>query len=152
MDRPKDKSILSAPQKHTGLPDVGPVEVAAYLRQNAGFLAEHPDLLQILTPPAQRRGDLPLRQDAGRALVEERLEHMPRPSVHERHRYRSATQRPGREQTSESAADDDYPAVPSVAGRPFRAPARVGYQDGSCQVSHSGSRLSASFGPQVSLA
>ena len=57
MDRPKDKSILSAPRKHTGLPDVGPVEVATYLRQNAGFLVEHPDLLQILTPPAQQRGE-----------------------------------------------------------------------------------------------
>jgi uncharacterized protein YigA (DUF484 family) len=57
LDRPKDKSILSAPRKHTGLADVGPVEVATYLRQNAGFLAEHPDLLQILTPPAQRRGE-----------------------------------------------------------------------------------------------
>jgi uncharacterized protein YigA (DUF484 family) len=57
LDRPKDKSILSAPHKHTGLPDLGPVEVATYLRQNAGFLAEHPDLLQILTPPAQQRGE-----------------------------------------------------------------------------------------------
>jgi uncharacterized protein YigA (DUF484 family) len=57
LDRPKDKSILSAHSKHAGLPEVGPVEVAAYLRQNAGFLVEHPDLLHILTPPAQRRGE-----------------------------------------------------------------------------------------------
>ena len=57
MDRSKDKSILPAPRKHAGLPEVGPAEVAAFLRQNTGFLAEHPDLLQILTPPAQRRGE-----------------------------------------------------------------------------------------------
>jgi len=57
LDRPKDKSILSTSRKHAGLPEVGPVEVATYLRQHAGFLAEHPDLLQILTPPAQRRGE-----------------------------------------------------------------------------------------------
>ena len=57
MDRPKDTSILSAPRKHTGLPEIGPVEVATYLRQHAGFLTEHPDLLDVLTPPAQQRGD-----------------------------------------------------------------------------------------------
>jgi uncharacterized protein YigA (DUF484 family) len=56
LDRPKDTSILSAPRKHTGLPEIGPVEVATYLRQHASFLAEHPDLLQVLTPPAQQRG------------------------------------------------------------------------------------------------
>jgi len=57
LDRPKDTSILSAPRKHTGLPEIGPVEVATYLRQHASFLAEHPDLLQVLAPPAQQRGD-----------------------------------------------------------------------------------------------
>ncbi len=57
MDRPKDKSVVSAPRKHAGLAEVGAVEVATYLRQNTGFLAEHPDLLHILTPPAQRRGE-----------------------------------------------------------------------------------------------
>lgn len=57
MDRPKDTSILPAARKHTGLPEIGPVEVATYLRQHATFLAEHPDLLDVLTPPAQQRGD-----------------------------------------------------------------------------------------------
>lgn len=57
MDRPKDTSILPAARKHTGPPEIGPVEVATYLRQHASFLAEHPDLLHVLTPPAQQRGD-----------------------------------------------------------------------------------------------
>ena len=57
MDRTKDTSILPAARKHTGLPEIGPVEVATYLRQHATFLAEHPDLLHVLTPPAQQRGD-----------------------------------------------------------------------------------------------
>lgn len=57
MDRPKDTSILPAARKHTGLPEIGPGEVATYLRQHTSFLAEHPDLLHILTPPAQQRGD-----------------------------------------------------------------------------------------------
>jgi len=57
LDRPKDTSILPAARKHTGLPEIGPGEVATYLRQHTSFLAEHPDLLHILTPPAQQRGD-----------------------------------------------------------------------------------------------
>ena len=57
MDRPKDTSILPAARKHTGLPEIGPGDIATYLRQHPGFLAEHPDLLQVLTPPAQQRGD-----------------------------------------------------------------------------------------------
>jgi len=57
LDRTKDTSILPARRKHAGLPEIGPVEVATYLRQHASFLADHPDLLQVLTPPAQQRGD-----------------------------------------------------------------------------------------------
>jgi uncharacterized protein YigA (DUF484 family) len=57
LDRPKDTSILPAPRKHTGVPEIGSVEVATYLRQHTSFLAEHPDLLHVLTPPAQQRGD-----------------------------------------------------------------------------------------------
>ncbi len=32
-------------------------DVAAYLRRNPDFLAEHPELLAVLTPPSLRRGD-----------------------------------------------------------------------------------------------
>lgn len=61
MDHPKDKPAFRAPRK---LPTASATssalqasEVAAFLRQHPGFLAEHPDLVQVLTPPKQQRGD-----------------------------------------------------------------------------------------------
>ena len=59
--------------------------------------------------PPQRRGDLSLRQDARRALVQQRLEHVLGCAVDERDRERTAAQCPGREQPGEAAADDDHP-------------------------------------------
>ncbi len=60
MDRPKDKTtpaepVLPAlPARSSG---IGAAEVAAYLRQHPDFLVEHSELLQILTPPSQQRGE-----------------------------------------------------------------------------------------------
>jgi uncharacterized protein YigA (DUF484 family) len=56
LDRPKDKSALPAPAKHTATADLAAAEVVTFLRQHPAFLAEHPDLLHVLTPPAQQRG------------------------------------------------------------------------------------------------
>ena len=59
MDRPKDKTTPADPAR-PALPArgaVGAAEVAAYLRQHPDFLVEHAELLQILTPPSQQRGE-----------------------------------------------------------------------------------------------
>jgi uncharacterized protein YigA (DUF484 family) len=56
LDRTKDKSVAPAAAKRASAPMLDATEVATYLRQHAGFLADHPDLLHILTPPAQQRG------------------------------------------------------------------------------------------------
>jgi uncharacterized protein len=53
LDRPKDKPIVSKAAPPAALVAS---EVATYLRQHPNFLAEHGDLLQVLTPPAVRRG------------------------------------------------------------------------------------------------
>jgi uncharacterized protein YigA (DUF484 family) len=53
MDRPKDKP--SAPA--LPVPTLGPAEVVAYLRQHPDFLVDHPELLEVLTPPSVRRGE-----------------------------------------------------------------------------------------------
>ena len=59
MDRPKDKTPHAEPAR--AMPVVRSVlsaaDVAAYLRQNPDFLIEHSELLQILTPPGQQRGE-----------------------------------------------------------------------------------------------
>jgi uncharacterized protein YigA (DUF484 family) len=55
LDRTKDKSVAPA-AKRVAPPVLDAGEVATYLRQHVGFLADHPDLLHILTPPAQQRG------------------------------------------------------------------------------------------------
>ncbi len=53
MDRPSDKAPVPA------LPSRGiaAAEVAAYLRQHPDFLLQHPELLEVLTPPALQRGE-----------------------------------------------------------------------------------------------
>lgn len=56
MDRPHDKPALRASRKLPTLPAVQASEVVAFLRQHPGFLADHPELLQILTPPMRERG------------------------------------------------------------------------------------------------
>jgi len=61
LDHPKDKPALRATRKLPAAPATPSAlqasEVAAFLRQHPGFLAEHPELLQILTPPRRERGD-----------------------------------------------------------------------------------------------
>jgi uncharacterized protein YigA (DUF484 family) len=59
VDRPKDKTT-QAGQARPAVPArsaLTAAEVAAYLRQNPDFLVERSELLQILTPPAQQRGE-----------------------------------------------------------------------------------------------
>ena len=65
--------------------------------------------------PAQRCGDLPLGQDAGRALVEQRLEQVVRRPVDEGHRHGRAAQCAGGEQPAETAADDHHAARTAAA-------------------------------------
>jgi uncharacterized protein len=59
VDRPKDKTTPAEPVR-PALParsSIGAADVAAYLRQHPDFLVEHSELLQILTPPSQQRGE-----------------------------------------------------------------------------------------------
>jgi uncharacterized protein len=60
LDRPKDKTTPTEPARSV-LPAARSAltasEVAAYLRQNPDFLIEHSELLQVLTPPSQQRGE-----------------------------------------------------------------------------------------------
>jgi uncharacterized protein YigA (DUF484 family) len=58
VDLPKDKS--AEPPRPAPLPARGlanGAEIAAYLREHPDFLIEHSDLLEVLTPPSQRRGE-----------------------------------------------------------------------------------------------
>ncbi len=58
LDRPKDKtSAIEPPRAALPARAVAAAEVAAYLRQNPDFLVEHAELLDVLTPPAMRRGE-----------------------------------------------------------------------------------------------
>ena len=62
-----------------------------------------------------RRRDLALGQDAGRHLVEQRLEQVIRRAVDQGDLHRGPAQRLGGEQPAESRADDDY-AVRAISG------------------------------------
>ncbi len=57
MDRTKDKPTSPAAAKLAASVGLAPSDVVAYLRHHQNFLAEHPDLLQVLTPPAVQRGE-----------------------------------------------------------------------------------------------
>jgi len=57
LDHPHDKPTVRVPRKLSAVPTVQASEVLAFLRQHPGFLAEHPELLQILTPPSRERGN-----------------------------------------------------------------------------------------------
>jgi uncharacterized protein YigA (DUF484 family) len=60
LDRPKDKTTPPDTVRPV-LPAAGATltaaEVAAYLRQNPDFLVQHAELLEVLTPPSQQRGE-----------------------------------------------------------------------------------------------
>jgi uncharacterized protein len=56
LDRTKDKPF-EPPQPALAPRAFGAAEVAAYLRQHPNFLNEHDELLEVLTPPAMRRGE-----------------------------------------------------------------------------------------------
>jgi len=59
VDRPKDKTTQAEPARAAPLSRtvLGAADVAAYLRQNPDFLIEHSELLHVLTPPSQQRGE-----------------------------------------------------------------------------------------------
>lgn len=62
MDRPKDSPRTADRPNAVVEPreperELTAAEVAAYLRKHPDFLLEHPDLLAVLTPPKQQRGD-----------------------------------------------------------------------------------------------
>jgi len=56
----------SAGKRPAAMPDAG--QVAAYLRTHPGFLVDHPDLLDVLDPPACNGGNGVV--DLGRVMVE----------------------------------------------------------------------------------
>ena len=59
MDRPQDKTQADPARPAPLLPGraLSAAEVVAFLRQNPDFLVEHSELLQVLTPPSQQRGE-----------------------------------------------------------------------------------------------
>jgi uncharacterized protein len=58
LDRPKDKpSAIAPPRPALPAHAVDGAQVAAYLRQHPDFLAEHLELLDVLTPPNPRHGE-----------------------------------------------------------------------------------------------
>jgi len=82
---------------------------------DAGHLGQH--TVHVAVAPehvAQRGGDLPLGQDAGRALVQQRLEQVVLRPVDQGHLDRGAPQRPDGEQAGEPAADDHHPGRAGV--------------------------------------
>jgi uncharacterized protein len=58
VDRTKDKSTAIGPPPRPA-PQRSPTaaEVVNYLRQHPDFLLDHPELLEVLTPPSMRRGE-----------------------------------------------------------------------------------------------
>lgn len=64
---PKERAGKEAPSRRPApVPDAG--QVAAYLRAHPGFLADHPELLDVLDPPACNGGNGVI--DLGQAMVE----------------------------------------------------------------------------------
>ena len=62
MDRPKDRSNTAGPSRPDlpalpASPHLSAAEIVAYLRQHPDFLVEHSELLELLTPPSQQRGE-----------------------------------------------------------------------------------------------
>ena len=94
-------------------------------RVDAGHLGD--DELDVPVLPeqlAQRHRDLPLGQDAGRALVQQRLEQVMLGAVEQGHLDRRPAERPHREQPGEPAAHDYHPASPGSLGHGSPLPTR----------------------------
>ena len=162
----RDRGVLVVPE--VGLPDPGgqdevvvaEVDLPAQRaprqhpppgRVQAGRLGDDElDVAVLGQQLAQRRGDLALGQDAGRALVQHRLEQVMLGPVDEGHLDRRARQHPGGEQPGESAAHDHHPALAVlVVHAVFRSVPWRAQPAGSSHLSRSGSSRSASVGPQL---
>ena len=112
---------------------------------DAGHLGQ--DAFNVPVPAQhvpQRRGDLALGQDPGRALVQQGLEQVVLAPVDEGDLDRGTAQGPGGEQPGESAADDHHTALAMLV-----AHEASGEPAGSYQLSRSGSSRVASPGPQL---
>jgi uncharacterized protein len=57
LDRPRDKPPAEPPRTALPARNVSSAEVASYLRQNPNFLIEHPEIMEILTPPSRQSGE-----------------------------------------------------------------------------------------------
>jgi uncharacterized protein YigA (DUF484 family) len=57
VDRPKDKPPAEPARPALPARSLSAAEVAAYLRQHPDFLIEHPDLIEVLTPPSRQSGE-----------------------------------------------------------------------------------------------
>jgi len=57
LDRPKDKPPAEPARAALPARNLSAAEVAGYLRQNPNFLLEHPELLEVLTPPTRQSGE-----------------------------------------------------------------------------------------------
>ena len=89
----------------------------------AGHLGElDAHVLRPAQDVPQRRRDLTGREDAGRDLVQQRLEQVVVAPVDQRDVDRQLSEEPARRQATEAAADDDD-AMPGVARRARREPA-----------------------------
>jgi hypothetical protein len=71
-----------------------------------GFGQQHLDVLLAPENPANRRRDVSRRQRSHRDLIQQRLEHVMVPPIHDRDLNRLAAQRTRRIQPAEAAADD----------------------------------------------
>jgi hypothetical protein len=84
----------------------------SFRRVDPGDLGQHEvEVADLSQQAAQGMGDLPLGQDAGGVLVEQRREQVVLRPVEQGHLNRRLAQCPGGEQAGEPPADDHYPPV-----------------------------------------
>jgi uncharacterized protein len=57
LDRPKDKPPAEPPRAQLPARSVSAADVMAYLRQHPDFLIEHPEVIELLTPPSRQSGE-----------------------------------------------------------------------------------------------